>query len=204
VLRHAGAPAVAAHGDEVTIEGDVQWIRPDRETVVLDERRRLTHVPLGATAYAVDFDTEIVPRADVVLDRTPFTTWGGYGGLTLRGSADWTDTRLLLDDGSTHDQIHGVRAGWCDLTGRDAKGEAAGVALFDHPASPRHPVPWYGSTRAETYGEGWANFLNAAFLWDAPLELAAGESLALRYRVIVHDGWDGDRLAAAYGEFRGP
>ena len=29
-------------------------------------------------------------------------------------------------------------------------------------------MPWYGSTRADTYGDGWANFVNAAFLWDEP------------------------------------
>ena len=38
------------------------------------------------------------------------------------------------------------------------------------PQNPRHPVPWYGSTKAATYGdEGWSNFVNAAFLWDEPL-----------------------------------
>ena len=39
----------------------------------------------------------VVPgRVIVVLDRTPFTTWGGYGGLAFRGAGDWTDTRILL------------------------------------------------------------------------------------------------------------
>jgi hypothetical protein len=204
VLRHDGPPAASSDGRQVTIDGELRWIRPDRETVVLDEHRRLVHVPLEAGAYAVDFATELVPRVDVVLDRTPFTTWGGYGGLTLRGSADWTDTRLLLDDGTRHEQIHGAPGRWCDLAGRDGNGAMAGVTLLDHPSNPRHPVPWYGSNRADTYGEGWANFLNAAFLWDEPLSLSAGEPLRFRYRVLVHDGWSPEAIAQAYEAFAAP
>ena len=71
--------------------------------------------------------------------------------------------------------------------------------LLDHPANPGHPVPWYASTRQPAYGiEGWTNFVNAAFLWDGPQTVAAGEELRLRYRFVVHDGrWDRDRIEAA-------
>ena len=54
--------------------------------------------------------------------------------------------------------------------------------MFDHPSNPRYPTPWYGSTKADTYGEGWANFFNAAFLWDESMTVSAGDSLRLRYR----------------------
>ena len=64
VLRHDGPPAASSDGRQVTIDGELHWIRPDRETVVLDEHRRLVHVPLEAGAYAVDFATELVPRVD--------------------------------------------------------------------------------------------------------------------------------------------
>ena len=145
----------------------------------------------------IDFDTSLTPRVDVVLDRTPFTTWGGYGGLTLRGADAWSDTRLLLADGTSHQQVHGVRAAWCDLSSA-----AGGVALFDHPTNPRYPTPWYGSTKADTYGEGWANFFNAAFLWEEPMTVTAGDSLRLRYRIAVHDGaWDAPRLDAVASDY---
>jgi hypothetical protein len=186
VLRHDGPPVVTERAGSITAAGELHWIRPDRSSVIIDEQRRITHLPMAEDAYAIDFETTIEPRADVVLDRTPFTTWGGYGGLALRGHDDWSDTRILLADGSTHDQVRGRPARWCDLSS-----PAGGVAWLDHPGNPRHPVPWYGSTRAETYGEGWANFLNAAFLWDEPLALAAGATLSFRYRLVVHDGaWD--------------
>lgn len=206
ILRHDGPPEVVeAPGGVVALRGTVRWLRPDRETVALTEERTFTHVPLGPDAYAIDLDTTLVPGAACLLDRTPFTTWGGYGGLTLRGAGDWIDTTLTLDDGSTHDVVHGTASRWCDLTGRPPgadEGTAAGFALLDHPGNRRHPSPYYGSTRAATYGDdGWSNFLNAAFLWHEPMALDAGEELRVRHRAIVHDGtWDRDRLAAAWAD----
>lgn len=190
VLRHADRPTVTAGDDVVEVRGALHWVRPDRSTVVIEEERTFLYRPLGDDAYVLDFRTRVVPAVDVVLDRTPFTTWGGYGGLTLRGDAAWADTRLLLADGSSHQQIHGIHSPWCDLSS-----ERGGVTWFDHPDNPRHPTPWYGSTQAETYGEGWANFLNAAFLWDAAMPVAAGESLDLCYRLVLHDSmWDRGRI----------
>lgn len=186
---------VLRHRDAHTVD----WITPDHGTVIITERRRLVHVPLDEQSYAIDLTFSLEPRADVVLDRTEFTTWGGYGGLAFRGRPDWTSTTLLLPDGFDHARLLGVPAAWCDLSGA-VDGSTGGITFLDHPANPRYPVPWYASTRAATYGaDGWSNFLNAAFLWDGSLELAAGQVLRFDYRVVVHDGeGDVDRAAASY------
>lgn len=186
VLRHRGSTTV-------------DWIGPDRESVVIRERRSLTHVDLADDAYAIDVRLRLEPAVDTVLDRTEFTTWGGYGGLALRGRSDWVDTRLLLAGGSPAQQVPGTRARWCDLSGRIGD-QAGGIAILDAPTNPSHPVPWYGSTRAETYGtEGWSNFLNAAFLWDGPRQVAQGDRLDFAYRAVVHDGvWGIDQLESCY------
>ena len=122
------------------------------------------------------------PPAEVELDRTPYTTWGGYGGLTLRGRPDWHDTRLLLAGSpavATRCSATGPK--WCALDGplADADGEhEVGIAMLDHPDNPGHPVPWYASTRQPAYElDGWTNFVNAAFLWDGPMTVAAGDDL---------------------------
>jgi hypothetical protein len=175
-----GAYGVIRHVDDVRLE----WIAPDRESVVMDEDRHIDSVDLADDAYAIDIVIRLTPRVDVVLDRTPFTTWGGYSGLTLRGSDAWTDTRLMLDDGSVHERVLGTRSAWCDISSG-----AGGMVIVPH-----QPTPWYGSTRADTYGDGWANFLNAAFLWDGPMEVAAGTTVPFDYRVVVHDGiWTKER-----------
>jgi hypothetical protein len=205
VLRHDGPPAATLADDgSASVRGDLTWIRPDRETVVIDEQRSFTHVPLSDDAYGIDVDTTITPRTDVLLDRTPFTTWGGYGGLAFRGRGDWTDTRLLLDDGVERERALGEPSKWCDLSG-SVDGGQAGFTMLAHPDSPRHPVPWYASTKAATYGdEGWSNFCNAAFLWDEALPVAAGEGLRFRYRVVVHDGtWDAEQAETAWQAYAG-
>jgi hypothetical protein len=205
VLRHDAEPAVTeAEGGLVHIDGALIWTRPDRETTALREHRSWTYRPLGDDAYALDFATALLAETDVVYDRTPFTTWGGYGGLALRGAGDWHDTRLLLDDGVERERTLGERSAWCALDGLVGDGDApAGIAVLAAPDSPRFPTPWYASTRAATYGEdGWSNFLNAAFLWDEPLAVPADEPLSFSYRVGVHDGtWDRDRVAAAHDEY---
>ena len=244
----------------------LQWIAPDGETVRAGETRTIRTTPLDADAYAIDWTESlrfpvIEPVTDTVLDRTPFTTWGGYGGLTFRGAPDFTDTAIRLADGTDRDRALGDPSPWLSIEGTphtwsgasqpttreptpsgrpdmteasssealtpepqrsggeqlgreptnfpgpsigDRTSRQAGVLFFDHPDNPRSPSPWYASTKADTYGDGWANFVNAAFLWDDPLNVAANEDLDLRYRVIVHDGhWDTDRIDAEYARWIG-
>jgi hypothetical protein len=182
---------VLRHQDDSTLH----WIRPDRETVVIVEDRRIDHVDLAEDAYAIDINIVLRPQVDVVLDRTPFTTWGGYGGLALRGRSDWTDTRIMLADGTEHERVLGVPSAWCDISGT-VDGGTGGILIV-----PDVETPWYGSTRAATYGdEGWSNFLNAAFLWDGPETVKAGDARAFGFRVVVHDGvWSRERCADLAG-----
>jgi hypothetical protein len=191
----AARPPAIAHGENgaVTLAAASEWVRPGGETV-LDEARTLASRPLGPGRYAIDWDVRLTPRAPASLDRTPFTTWGGYGGLTFRGSRNWQETRLLFADGSTSDRPAPKPSRWCDLAGKldGGPGLTGGVAMFDHPDNPRHPVPWYGAT-------GAGHYFNAALLFHGPLALGRGETLRLRYRVLVHDGLPGaDDLNAAY------
>jgi hypothetical protein len=201
VLAHRDDPPVLVEEatDGITVEGALDWVHPDGAMVVLGERRRLTHRHLDDDSYAIDIAVDLDARVDVTLDRTPFNgTWGGYGGLTFRGRPELVDTRLLLLGHDPTDRVLGERAPALDLSGH-LEGTEVGVALLDAPTNPRHPVPWYGSTRAGTYGDDWANFVNAAFLWHEPMAVAAGEQLSLSWRVIVHDGaWSPAHLQAAW------
>ncbi len=193
------------------VQATIDWIAPDGESVRLKEVRTIRTTPLDERSYAIDWDEQLTMLTDTVLDRTPFTTWGGYGGLTFRGAPDFTDTIIRLADGTDRDRALGDPSPWLSIEGTphtwiatEPQNKRAGVLLFDHPDNPRSPSPWYASTKADTYGEGWANFVNAAFLWDDPLNVAANEDLDLRYRVIVHDGhWDTDRIGAEYARWIG-
>jgi hypothetical protein len=197
VQRTLLPPDVTHDDDRVTLSSVQCWIRPDQESVVIDEQRRMTYVPLAASAYALDLVFTLTPRVDVVLDRTPFEGWGGYGGLCFRGSRNWGPTRLLFSDGSTSDRPTPVVSAWCDLSGPLDGGvdQSGGIAMFDHSDNIRHPVPWYGGT-------GPGHYFNAAFLFNEPLALQSGTTMTLRYRVYVHDGVpDVDHLEREYRRY---
>ena len=173
---------VVTHGSIAT--ATIDWIAPDGEAIAVRETRTLAHRDIDDNSYAIEWTFTLTPTVDTEFDRTPFTTWGGYGGLTLRGAPDWTDTQMLLaTSGEWRDRVLGEPAPWCLLASDDSS-----VAMIDHPDNPNFPTPWYGSNRADTYGDGWANFLNAAFLWNGPLHVAANETLRRTHLVVVADG----------------
>lgn len=183
-----------------TIMSRILWTRPDGDTVVAVEGRQITLAPLGEDALAIDWVTDITATADLTLDRTPFTTWGGYGGIAFRATRAMRRSRMLFPGGETSERPTGEAAPWCDLAGAldGGVGATGGVAILDHPGNLRHPSPWYGAA-------GTMNFVNAALLFHEPYDLAEGAELALRYRVVVHDGlWDPDRIQEVWEDWAGP
>jgi hypothetical protein len=75
-------------------------------------------------------------------------------------------------------------------------GQPTGIAIVDHPQNPRIPTPWYIIRSAEM------SFFTPALLCYEPMLLRAGERIALRYRVLVHQGrWDSGRLRREYERF---
>ncbi len=179
-----GMPTLApGENGGVNLFTRLEWVRPGEAGVVFQEQRQIGFVPIDERMYAIDFFTVLTASADLVLDRTVFTTWGGYGGLIFRGTRNWQETRILLSNGTSTDRPIGVPALWGDVSGRLDGGFklTGGYAMFDHPENARHPTPWYGGTAQ-------SNYLNAAMLFHEPLNVGKGEQLALRYRVVVHDG----------------
>jgi hypothetical protein len=177
-------PPDISHDDNktATITSDLEWRRPSGDVLIV-EHRVIRYQEIDYAAYVLDFETALTAQADLLLDRTPFTTWGGYGGLVLRGNRSCFDSRILFPDGSTTDRPKGFTHNWGDLSGDFDGGreESGGVAIFDHPSNPRHPSPWYGGT-------GTGLYLNAAFLFHEPMQVPANDVLSFKYRVLVHDG----------------
>lgn len=192
-----GVPTITHDDPEsLTISMALAWMPPDGDHAVLSERRTVTYRP-GVDADTYDWSTIITPNRGVEIDRTPYTTWGGYGGLSFRGSRHWHVDRYLLPDGAVERLAPGTWAPWCDLSGRidGGPGLTGGLAMLDHPGNPRYPTPWYA-------GSGAGTFINAALVFHEPMTLTAGEDLRLRYRVIVHDGiWEAKRLASEHARF---
>lgn len=171
------------------------WIRPDSSDPELREERAIT-VTFHSDHYTIDWNTRLTATRDIVLDRTPYTTWGGYGGMSFRGTRSWLVNRFLLGGTQRNtERPAGARAPWAEMSGPVDGGDRlyAGVAIFDHIENPRHPSPWYAG------GVHSGNFLNAALLFHEPLHLERDVPLDLSYRVVVHDDeWDDSRIQGAW------
>jgi hypothetical protein len=92
------------------------------------------------------------------------------------------------EDLATEKNAWGKPSNWVDYYGKVGE-EALGVAIFDHPANPRHPERWH----VRGYGLFAVNpFGLAVFTGDksqkGALTLEPGQELRFRYRVVIHPG----------------
>jgi hypothetical protein len=98
--------------------------------------------------------------------------------------------------------IWGKRADWVDYSGV-VGGERVGIAIFDNPRNIKHPTYWhargYGLFAVNPFGEH--DFYNDRKR-DGSVNIAAGGSLTLRYRVLIHDGDAAEaNVAEAYNRY---
>ena len=135
-------------------------------TALMDETQRWLARDDG-NAYCLDLEWILRARIDIQFGRYD------YGGLFLRmpWRADAGFTMHNSQGAKAREQIEAQRACWVAVsTGR------AGIAIFDHPQNPEHPVPWRADN---SFGFGPSRCIAGAW------KLAAGESARLLHRVFV-------------------
>ena len=88
-------------------------------------------------------------------------------------------------EGKTGDDVWGTRGRWCTLTGHNAAGQAATIAIFDDPKNPGAPTFWH----ARGYGLFAANPLGRhIFDPKAPAfdyTIQKNQTAVFRYRVLI-------------------
>jgi hypothetical protein len=97
--------------------------------------------------------------------------------------------KMLNSEGKTGEpDIWGKRAAWVDYSAV-VSGETVGIAIFDNPENIKHPTYWhardYGLFAVNPFGEH--DFYNDPKR-DGSVTIAVGQSLILRYRVLIHHG----------------
>ena len=113
--------------------------------------------------------------------------------------------KMLNSEGKVGEvEIWGKRANWVDYSGI-VDGESLGIAIFDNPANLKHPTFWhardYGLFAVNPFGEH--DFYNDPKR-NGSVTIAQGQSLTLRYRVVIHHGDVIEaRIAPAYQGYSG-
>ena len=166
---------------------------PEGKDVLMKERRILTiSSPDMSGNYHIDWQLNFKALGTpLLLDCVPTlkrngVQHGGYAGLGYRGAVTMTNPMFTASNGWTNSKNltgYGENADWMDITARlgSANGPAGGLTIFDHPKNPRYPSPWY-----IWYAAGEHVFYMPAILYNEPLELGAGKTMKLRYRVYMH------------------
>jgi hypothetical protein len=170
---------------------DIAYHEPEKAPILTEQRTIEISAPDASGAYRMDWTCAFTAQDDALLDRTPVppekwaTGSGGYAGLSIRFADAFKDCRAIDSDGAITEQISRIRvpSRAVDYSGA-IDGKPAGVAMLDHAENLNAPTIWY---IINTGNEGM-RFYNPAVIHNAPHQMKAGDTLTLRYRVLVHPG----------------
>jgi len=161
--------------------------------VITETRKLLIGSPVEKDQYTIHWDQTFNFLKDVRLylekpAKHGGVEWGGYAGLSFRGSDSLTDQRFLASNGweNTADITgYGEKAQWMDMTAKVVGSDNvyAGLTIYDSPKNPRYPSPWY-----VWFAKGVHTFFTPSILFDGPMNFKKGDTLSLEYLVLVHDG----------------
>ena len=187
-LRQEDGPVYAR------LEMALDWVSHERE-VLVNEIRRVRVYPLAGGEQLLDLHVTFEPQVEqVTFGQSTFGILAARVAHSLeagRGGGRILNARGALNEEGVHRQP----AEWCDYSGPIGPEETNGIALLGHPENIHHPHTWH------VRDDGW--MCAAPFARHAKT-IHNGESLSFRFRVFVHDGDDGARIAARYAEFAQP
>ncbi len=125
---------------------------------------------------------------------------------TVAGATPGATGVYLTSEGVKGPAVWSTRGRWCTLTGHDADGHTAVIAIIDNPANPGYPTYWH----ARGYGLFAANPLGRS-IFDPKQPafkdtIAEGATATFRYRVVLYThaveqsemNKEADAFAAAY------
>lgn len=169
-------------GDRVVIENECIWARPGAESPIRDVRTITVTAP-SKELYQIDFDIRLDMLMDVTIEKTNHSFFSARMAPDLSVANGGTMVNAEGNSGETGDNgTFGKKSPWMDCYG-NRNGKAEGLAILQHPSNPWFPSPWF----TRDYGF----FSPTPMYWptdDTSTVLRKGDSLHLRYRVLVHGG----------------
>lgn len=127
----------------------------------------------------------------------------GTFAIRLVKALEAPNVEMLNSEGKVGEkEIWGKHADWVDYSGVVA-GEKLGIAIFDNSTNIKHPTYWhareYGLFAVNPFGEH--DFYNDPKR-DGSVTIPSGQSLTLRYRVLIHHGEAAEaQVAEAYRSY---
>ncbi|MET9442199.1 PmoA family protein [Streptomyces sp. NPDC006610] len=198
-MAHAGFDEVTADGDRAVIAERLTWHPHSGELWAEEERRIEVHgIDAGSGSWALTWTTAVTNRRDEPLLFGSPTTAGramaGYTGLFWRGPRGWREGRIIGPDGEGP-HLMATQSPWLAYCAEHDGVDGHATLVFAHAPDNdhlgergEHPAHWF--VRNEPFAAvapSWAFF--------DELELAPGDTLRRRYRIVVADGaWERERI----------
>ena len=189
-----GARIVEAKGEQVVIEDECIWKRPDAQAPIID-RRKITISSPSKDLYQLDFDIEMEMLMDVTIQKT------NHSLFSARIDPDLTVKQggvMINSEGKEGEKgTFGVGSSWIDCYGKRKTG-TEGIAIMQHPSNKWYPSPWF----TRDYG-----FMSPTPMYwpenEKTTELKKGDKINLRYRVLVHAGNSGEaNIARLFEQYK--
>jgi hypothetical protein len=166
--------------DKVVIHNECIWTRPNATAPIKDIRKIIISA-VEPGIYQIDFDVEMEMLEDVTIKKTNHSLFSARMDPDLAVTAGGTMINAEGDTGEK--ETFGKTSPWMDFYGKRGGG-MEGLAIMQHPSNAWYPSPWF----TRDYG-----FISPTpMYWPEDDEkgtvLQKGESVKLRYRVLVHQG----------------
>ncbi len=175
-IRSKDVRLIEAEGERVAFEQDCIWERPGAEAPFDDHRRIRIFAP-SPERRVIDVEVTLKARIDVTIGKSNHSLFAARmapdlaaaGGGALRNPAGG-----LAELGT-----FGRLGAWMDARGKRPTG-TEGLTLFPHPANDGGQARWF------TRDYGFLSPTPMYWLEGDALHLRRGDSLRLRYRVLIH------------------
>lgn len=160
------------------------WNGPDGQTLLTEQRTMVLHD--DPKLRIIDVDIALTAKQKVTFGDTKEGTFGLRLADPLKEASGGHMVNAQGAEGEKN--VWGKPSEWVDYYGT-LDGEPLGIAIFDSPRNPGHPVRWH----SRAYGLFAANpFGRADFVHDTSQHggatLQPGQTLRFRYRLVIHPG----------------
>jgi hypothetical protein len=173
------ADIIETGGEKVVIENENIWKRPGAMAPIKDFRTITVTAP-SDDMYQIDFEITMEMLLDVTIQKTNHSLFSGRMDPDLAVTNGGT---MINAEGETGEKgTFGKRSAWMDYYGK-RMGKTEGMAIIQHPSNEWFPSPWF----TRDYGF----FSPTPMYWpknEKTTDLKKGDTIKLRYRVLVHTG----------------
>lgn len=173
------ADVLESGNEKVVIENECIWRRPNAVSPIKDIRKITITAP-SKEVYQIDFDVTLETLLDVVIEKTNHSLFSGRMDADLAVTNGGTMINSNGEKGEK--ETFGKKAAWIDFYGKRGE-KQEGMAILQHPSNEWYPAPWF----TRDYGF----FSPTPMYWpanDKDITLKKGQTIILKYRVLVHSG----------------